>query len=385
VHRQLATSHADLSSAEPLVALAQQFAEGAGLGNALRTGIDTPDPRALLRTLECHDRGAILVGAIFSAFVDTYKASIADLLRIATGGTGELPAGALHPDLVGRVAMEAIKNATTFLTMCVRAIDYLPVVDPTFGDFLRALVTADRFLYPDDRGKKRATLIEAFRRRGIYPDGVMSLAEDRLLWPRADVGAELSGLGELVRWTAEDSNLSTRLSRLGAERSDELIKERRAERGAVAEAIHKVISSDRAAFGLHPDERFKVAVSRYHASMRNSQDGQPRADLVVEVLQERPDLEARPELEGTGIRIWAGTTIVADPLGRIRHIITKPLPVNADAPFRGHGGERFARICDFVTESDALNMMRPWSNQPNRIVNSLSFASLHRARGAGLR
>src|SRR4029078_1758374 len=103
--------------------------------------------------------------------------------------------------LVHRVAGAAIQNATIFLTMCVRAIDYLPVVDPTFGDFLRALVTADRFLFPDDFGKKRATLIEAFRRRGIYPDGVMSLAEDRMLWPRADVKAEFSRICALVSWS----------------------------------------------------------------------------------------------------------------------------------------------------------------------------------------
>ena len=35
--------------------------------------------------------------------------------------------------------------------MCLRAFEYLPPVDVTFGDYLRALVTADRDLYREDR------------------------------------------------------------------------------------------------------------------------------------------------------------------------------------------------------------------------------------------
>jgi len=42
--------------------------------------------------------------AVFDAFLSIYKARIADLLRIATAGTGELPKGDIHPDLVDRLA-----------------------------------------------------------------------------------------------------------------------------------------------------------------------------------------------------------------------------------------------------------------------------------------
>ena len=34
--------------------------------------------------------------------------------------------------------------------MCIRAFQYLPPVDVTFGDFLRSAVTADRDLFPAD-------------------------------------------------------------------------------------------------------------------------------------------------------------------------------------------------------------------------------------------
>ena len=45
---------------------------------------------------------------------------------------------------------EAVRNAERFLGMVVRAFDFLPVVDVTFGDVVRGIVTADRALYPDD-------------------------------------------------------------------------------------------------------------------------------------------------------------------------------------------------------------------------------------------
>ena len=56
----------------------------------------------------------------------------------------------LHPDLVNRLAEAATKTALHFLNICIRALDYCPPVDILFGDFLRAMITADRNLFPDD-------------------------------------------------------------------------------------------------------------------------------------------------------------------------------------------------------------------------------------------
>ena len=63
-----------------------------------------------------HSRGAILVAAVFDAFIAIYKTRTADLLRIYTGGTGVLPNGAIHPDLVQRLADEAAKRPVTCST-----------------------------------------------------------------------------------------------------------------------------------------------------------------------------------------------------------------------------------------------------------------------------
>src|SRR5204862_3198342 len=106
-------------------------------------------------------------------------------LRIYTGGTGLLPAGAIHPDLVKRLAGEAAKSAGHVLNMCIRALDYIPPVDITFGEYLRGLITADSDLVGDDRYNYRVAFVEAFRRRGIYPRNLPTLSVDALPWQGA--------------------------------------------------------------------------------------------------------------------------------------------------------------------------------------------------------
>jgi hypothetical protein len=150
----------NLQSPNNLISLASEFGYATGQGEALRSAIDRPkselkrssldeqgfvipDPTMYQTVVEPHERGSILVAAVFDAFFKTYQNRIRDLIRIATGGTGRLPEGDLHPDLVNRIATEASRTAQSILSMCIRAFEYLPPVDITFGDYLRALVTAD--------------------------------------------------------------------------------------------------------------------------------------------------------------------------------------------------------------------------------------------------
>ena len=58
---------------------------------------------------------------MFDAFVRMYGTRVADLRRIATGGTGELPKGDIHPDLAHRFAEEAVRLSQRVLNMCIRA------------------------------------------------------------------------------------------------------------------------------------------------------------------------------------------------------------------------------------------------------------------------
>jgi hypothetical protein len=135
------------------------------------------------------------VAAVFDAFIAIHNSRIADLLRIYTGGTGVLPGGAIHPDLVRRLSAEAAKSARHVLDMCIRALDYLPPVDVTFFEYLRSIITADFDIVADDAHSYRVAFVEAFRRRGIYPlnlehpteDTPRTLSVDTLRWQGLDI------------------------------------------------------------------------------------------------------------------------------------------------------------------------------------------------------
>jgi hypothetical protein len=219
LRNQIARTRGDLSSENLLGELAQQFGQAIGSRGALRSAIGSvdrktglwmrsqPDPMLMQNTSEPHTRGAILVAAVFDAFLTVYKQRTADLIRIATGGSGVLPEGALHPDLVNRLATEAAEISQHILVMCVRALDYCPPVDITFGEYLRGLITADYDISPKDPHCYRIALVESFRRHGIYPANVRNLSEESLLWsPPADDGALDRFFGFRERWARIKEN-----------------------------------------------------------------------------------------------------------------------------------------------------------------------------------
>jgi len=195
---QMAKTRGDLTSQNLLGQLAQQFGKAIGNYGALRDAIGDfnsetgkweprkPNPSDYKTIMEPHKRGAILVSAVFDAFINIYNFRAKDLFRIATNGTGILPDGQLNPDLVKRLASTAAKSASHVLNICIRALDYCPPIDITFGDYLRAIVTADSDLVPDDDMEYRIAFIEAFRKRGIFPDDVKFLSAEDLRYPVLD-------------------------------------------------------------------------------------------------------------------------------------------------------------------------------------------------------
>ncbi len=194
LRHQIARTRGNLQSQNLLGQLAQEFGRAIGQYGALRDAIgetdpatgewrpQRPDPAAYEKEVEPHARGAILVAAVFDAFLAIYKSRIADLLRIATGGRGILPEGELHPDLVARLADEASTSAGHVLRMCIRALDYCPPVDITFGDFLRAIISADVDLVAVDAQHYRIAFIDAFRARGIHPAATRTLSVESLVY-----------------------------------------------------------------------------------------------------------------------------------------------------------------------------------------------------------
>jgi hypothetical protein len=193
VCNQIRKVRGNLDTENLLAKLAVEFGQSTGEYKSLRDAIgrtnekgkwqlQIPSTTDYDNNLECHDRGALLVAAVFDAFHAIYKNRTADLVRLATGGTGIIADGEIHPDLVKRLADEASKVASHVLNMCVRALDYCPPVDLNYGDYLRALITADKELVANDDHHYRIAFINAFRKRGIFPEGVPNLSVDTLCY-----------------------------------------------------------------------------------------------------------------------------------------------------------------------------------------------------------
>ncbi|HYE33989.1 hypothetical protein [Methylocaldum sp.] len=297
VRHQIARTQGNLANQNLLGELAQQFGQAIGNRGALRSAINQvapltgqPDPRKYEATQEPHERGAILVAAVFDAFLAIFKARIADLLRIATGGSGVLPQGELHSDLVNRLAIEATKSASHVLRMCIRALDYCPPVDVTFGEYLRALITADEDLVPDDDKGYRIAVIEAFRRRGIYPPDVRSLSIDSLRWQKPTVALPIGKIEQLRLGLTSDREEIWRRN----ERNQYLVwawlKDKKA--GITGEAAWQMglaLGEDAPPTIEWSDQDWlpKVEVHSVRPARRVGPDGQQLNDLVIEITQSR--------------------------------------------------------------------------------------------------
>ncbi len=330
LRHQIARTAGDLRSENLLAELAHQFGQAIGNHGALRNAIgkregdrwvrQNPSPSDYASAAEPHERGSVLVAALFDAFLAIYDARTEDLIRIATGGTGHLPEGHIHPDLVKRLAGEASKAASHILRMSIRALDYCPPVDLNFGDYLRALVTGDAELMPDDPLNYRIAVIEGFRRRGIYPTDVRTLADDALRWrnPLCDIEKDdFTGLlGDLARKHAdrpyglEDWRVSSDRKAI-AKSSDELQKRTwewldrmyGAEERPDPRTRPTGFSVERTAvsalgLALHPDAprsiqrsqttgKPSVQVHSVRYALRSLQDGSTIRDVVIEIVQKR--------------------------------------------------------------------------------------------------
>ncbi|HEX5709142.1 MAG TPA: hypothetical protein VFX96_17705 [Pyrinomonadaceae bacterium] len=402
LRRVIQETRGDLRSPTEMINLACEFGYATGAGQALRSAVEPdakPDPKLYQTITEPHERGAILVAAVFDAFFTTYQRRIQDLIRIATGGTGRLPEGDLHPDLVNRIAAEATRTSQTVLTMCIRAFDYLPPVDVTFGDYLRALVTADFELNPTDDYGLRAAMIESFRSRGIYADNVSSLAEDSLLLTRPHglepIHIERNLAMLLMEKTQEFSRAPSALRKEAAMKKSPTFKPS-AQVGGFAEAapaeeafeigLGGAISGmltgyarrNAADLGLNPNTtKYPVRVLGFHPVFRISPRGQLLVELVAQFSQR--DGERRDEFGGVSLR--GGTTLVAAADGTVRYVAAKPLPSkDYKGPWKREAELRERRQTGFVRECDRNDAALAWTSEGNykrRIAASMNFSAIH--------
>ncbi len=363
----------------PLLELARQFGHTTGGGEALRTALDAgpdeqPDPGLYRLTREPHERGSILVGAVFDAFFRIFQNRIRDLVRAATMGSGILPEGDVQADLLELVAAEAARAAQDVLTMCLRAFEYLAPVDVTFGDYLRALVTADFDLNPNDRYERRASFIEAFRRRGIYAANVISLAEESLRWQRPPL--------ELIEDPLPDQLVQQALAS-EFQIADATTGTRSWRPEEPAWAVLKDYARRNAQFlQLHGD--LESSVQGFHPTFRVDEDGQLQVELVAQWVQTPPEGDPRHVQDG-GVVLRAGTTAVFANDGTVRYVIAKPLP---GSPGLSPTQQQIAQsredaFHDYVAALDDEDALLAWCDeryQAQRMVKRASMNAAHRRR-----
>ena len=249
----------------PLIELARQFGQTSGLHTGLRSALGTPaTPQDIQTKTEPHARGSILVAAVFDAYFSVYLQRTADLFRIFRAGGGPANPVDLPAPLASQLADEASRIAEMFFGVCARALDYCPPVDVTFGDFLRALITADIDLYPSDSYNVRDAIMQAFRSRGILPEDAQFFSEDALSWGRVQPGRlpPVTGLvwGDPNGLTPPEKDTNGRVLRAYAK--------------ANAEAL-----------GFDAAEA--IEVPSFHPMFRTDEDGALKIDMVVEMVQSR--------------------------------------------------------------------------------------------------
>jgi hypothetical protein len=383
--------------------------------------LQKPDPSRLRQTRLPHDRGGILLAAVFSAFLAIYKSRSADLFRIASNGSGVMGAGEIHPDLVRRLAREAANAAEAVLTMCIRGLDYCPPVDVDFGTYLRAVVTGDMEAFPQEKYNYRVAFIEAFRQWGIYPEGVRSMAENDLRYPRLD---EDTGSLEAARRKEperrydqqatqdifEGLKISDARRRKEGEQKLRLDWDLTANREEVwktmehnAKILHGWLTQDSmrghlSAFGLILDPNAPPSVYRsrdgrtpslevhsVRVARRQGYRGTLVTDLVVEVRQRRrgyfdADLqkaidEGKTPLQPADFRFRRGCTLIIDPVNRqVRYAIST----------RGNvaDNEELDRVRRFLKGEEGEVENPFYGVAPSMDLDGEHFAAVHRRTAA---
>ena len=296
----------ELSTTNPLVELAQQFGEAMGTRRALRQALGTePNSQALQTLVEPHERGSILVAAVFDAFFTIYMRRTRDLMRIAQSAGSVTTPGNLHPDLASRLAGEAAKAAQHFANICIRALDYCPPIDITFGDFLRAMITADYDLVPTDKYGYRAALIEAFRLRGIYPEGVKSFAEESLRWCPPEV---MKGIKPPV---CEGLEFDIPKPTTPAQKTKN------------AKTLSRFGRANAKALGLNEDRN--VQAFSFHAIHRVAPDGRLKVEVIAELMQQMDVPSDGADKDSEKFTFRGGTTVILTDDGEVRYAIQKNL------------------------------------------------------------
>jgi hypothetical protein len=323
----ISETRGDLETDSILGKLAQQFGEATGKRGALRDAIGetkdgkwqrrNPDPQLLQRSaylVSPHLRGSILVAAIFDAFLKIYQRRTRLVVRLATGGSGEIPPGNISADLAEALSREAAKTAGQVLNICIRALDYLPPVDITFGEFLRAAITADRELVPEDPLGYRVAFVESFRGWGIQPEEVTTVAPESLSWSQPEGFAARFRLSKLLMQHLNALLPAWRVNRSREQLNDESEK---AKLRLLRELQYPSNQRLGGEIGIDLYRPFEVHTLRPTTTI--GPDGTINPMVVVTLLQNKEPTQGDKQ-----VRIRTGSTLLFNRGdGKIRYVVHK--------------------------------------------------------------
>jgi hypothetical protein len=247
-----------------------------------------------------------------------------------------------------RVADEGAAIADTMLTMAIRAIDYTPPIHIEFGDYLSALLTADREVRNDDsRYRLRARLLDSFASFGIAPG---------------------SGTADGT-WTPPTAQLARGGAHFSALQGDttEMFRLVWANRKALKlnpEAFTRVVSL-RPAFRVSPDDGFQiretVAECTQYLRIPASQLG--RYGLRIPAGMP-PDQE---------VVMRGGSTLILDEYGELKYEVYNHIPTSGRQQ-----ADRLAR------SQRRLDYMWEYGYFDPGASLTRGLPALHRARSMGL-
>jgi hypothetical protein len=232
------------------------------------------------------------------------------------------------------------------VNICIRALDYCPPVDMQFGEFLRAVITADYDLVPGDPHGYRAEVIKACRLRGIRPADIRSYSEESLRWsPPEDPVAACKGLEYGI-----------------LEGTDEAVASQRNKTNAVI--LNAFAKKNAVALGLDPASAIQVC--SFHPVHRVSPSGRIIVDFVAEFLQTRkeplnPDIKGSPQISFRG-----GSTVIFDHAGNVRYVIRKRIGDQS----------RLAKQRAFAMDTSDSCACSPYAAPP--LEAQISFQAVHR-------
>lgn len=290
---------------------AEEFGKetGSPAGDALRHAANaTPHADALDRPeyQAPHRRGVVLSAAAINAFLGVWHQRLNTWVH---GLEGDEDGGEVSLE---RAAEDGCDAAMHLLTMAIRALDYCPVVDITFGDFLSALLTADYEVLPSD-GKHgyRKALINHFAAWGIRP-----ASRGRRLSP--DLSLPETGIWERPEHSGE---LNYRCVHRESLQQD-------------PEEVFRFIWENRDALGV--SDRSYTRVVSVRPCIRTAPDGFVLRETVCEYQQIHDVLAGHlsPELgirrpgampDDTPVRVYGGGVLMFDEFGRLKYHVRSRL------------------------------------------------------------